>query len=419
MVSHHSQVAKKPTPAATTQSVETSTKQETFSKLTPVYAASPRGAAERVRARYRGMDWVKKEVVTTKKVVQEVVQPEVLAQAAARVTPAQPQGPSVAERIAAELAAHGHVAQEPAMITTTVTETVKTTDTIHEITPVDSLGHALSATQRDLLQQQFKTALAHEAKHSHRKQARKHVVDKVKHHAKRAKSPRSILAVFLFGMILAGAYATIDSFSINQQARLALAEQATEAAVQAETTTTPTTTTEETTDEGDMVPGNASTEPTTRTATSHSVAPDLAKTIKIPKLGINAPVISVGLTSTGAIDTPKNIWEAAWYNGSAKPGQDGAVFMDGHSSANGGALFGHLDRLVKGDTIQVAKGDGTVITYKVVNTAIVDKDAVDMRAMLKPYGGASKGLNLITCEGDWISSERTLTKRVLIWTEQV
>jgi len=42
-----------------------------------------------------------------------------------------------------------------------------------------------------------------------------------------------------------------------------------------------------------------------------------------------------------------------------------------------------------------------------------------MRAMLSPYGGASKGLNLITCEGDWINSERTLTKRVLVWTEQV
>src|SRR3546814_5273495 len=47
---------------------------------------------------------------------------------------------------------------------------------------------------------------------------------------------------------------------------------------------------------------------------------DLARTIRIPKLGIDASVVSVGLTPDGAVDTPRNIWEAAWYNGSAKPG---------------------------------------------------------------------------------------------------
>jgi hypothetical protein len=43
--------------------------------------------------------------------------------------------------------------------------------------------------------------------------------------------------------------------------------------------------------------------------------------IKIPLLGINAPVESVGLTKKGAVDIPQKFTNAAWYNLGTYPGQ--------------------------------------------------------------------------------------------------
>lgn len=412
---HAHSASQKPATAAKAQHVAASEKKDSFSKLTPVYAPTPRVAAERIRARYRGMDWVKTETVK-KNVVKQVVAVEPPKEVVEEIIESQAVAPNIAERIAAELAENA----PKTTITTTVTESVKTTET-YKPAVTSTVGHSLSANQRSLLQQQFQKAVVRDAKHGQRAEIPKRVATKVRHHAKKAKNPRTVVAMFLVGVIFAGVYATVDSFIINQQAKQALAEQANQAqqAVQGATTTTTTKPVTTPTEEGNMVPAGATDAPTGRSASSHSVAPDLARVIKIPKLGINAPVISVGLTGDGAVDTPKNIWESAWYNGSAKPGENGAVLINGHSSANNGALFGHLERLEVGDTMQLEKGNGEVLTYRVVNKAIVPKDQVDMRAMMKPYGGASKGLNLITCQGSWVSSEQTLTDRILIWTEQI
>lgn len=98
------------------------------------------------------------------------------------------------------------------------------------------------------------------------------------------------------------------------------------------------------------------------------------------------------------------------------------MFIDGHSSGSTReGLFGSLDKLVNGDTMQIEKGDGTKLTYRVVHTETVDLDKVDMKKALLPYGNATRGLNLMTCTGSWIDNGdgRTLDKRVLVYTEQI
>lgn len=408
-------MAKKPViaptvaPIAPRHSSRPSGSVQSVSKL-----AAHAGAANGRAHNQHGMDWVHRPV-RKKKLVAVKPQPVVVEPPVAP----EPPKPSVAELMAAELAGVGHVTHTPVESVAAATRVIEH-HSAHHTAAASATAHRLTEEQREMLRNQFKHAVERETKHATHHQRRRHVAERVRHHARKAKSPRTVVAVFLFGVILSGLYATIDSFNINQQARQALAQQAAEA--EAKTSQEPTKTADTTAEKSDtsQVPGeNTSGAPTDKTVSSYNVPADLARFISIPKLGIHAPVISVGLTSTGAVGTPSNIWEAAWYNGSAKPGQDGATFIDGHSSASGGALFGHLEKLVNGDTIKIERGDGTIITYKVVKTAVVDKDQVDMRAMLTPYGGASKGLNLITCEGDWINSERTLTKRVLVWTEQV
>jgi LPXTG-site transpeptidase (sortase) family protein len=145
----------------------------------------------------------------------------------------------------------------------------------------------------------------------------------------------------------------------------------------------------------------------------------IPKTLTITKLGINASIESVATTTSGAMGVPSNIWNAAWYNKSAKPGQPGAVFVDGHSSSTDGALFGKLNTLAKGDIINVTRNDDIVINYKIVSINVVNRNDVNMSSMLKPYGSAKNGLNILSCEGKWIPSEETLENRVLVYAVQI
>ncbi len=152
----------------------------------------------------------------------------------------------------------------------------------------------------------------------------------------------------------------------------------------------------------------------------YHVAASLPRALYISKLGIAARVLPMGVNPDGSVQAPLNIYDSGWYSGSVQPGQIGAVFIDGHASGpTHFGLFGNLYKLTVGDTLQIEKGDGTRLTYKVVHTEVVDKDKVDMKSMLLPYGKALRGLNLMTCAGEWVQNGKTLSQRVLVYTEQI
>jgi LPXTG-site transpeptidase (sortase) family protein len=155
---------------------------------------------------------------------------------------------------------------------------------------------------------------------------------------------------------------------------------------------------------------------------NYAVASSLPRALYIDKIKVAARILPMNVNPNGSVQAPVNIFDAGWYTGSVKPGEIGAMFIDGHSSGNTHeGLFGNLDKLIVGDTLQVEKGDGTRLTYKVVHTAIVDKDAVDMHQMLLPYGNVQRALNLMTCIGSWVTANKTetLTQRIEVFTEQV
>lgn len=156
------------------------------------------------------------------------------------------------------------------------------------------------------------------------------------------------------------------------------------------------------------------------TIKNYKVAADLPRVLYIDKLKITARILPMGVNTDGNIQAPVNTNDSGWYTGSVKPGELGAMFIDGHASgASREGLFGSLDTLVIGDTLQVEKGDGSRLKYRVVHTETIDLANVDMRQALQVYGGAARGLNLMTCSGTWISGGKTLSKRVLVFTQQV
>ncbi len=138
--------------------------------------------------------------------------------------------------------------------------------------------------------------------------------------------------------------------------------------------------------------------PDTKTFSEYTVAPDLARYIEIPKLGIVARVSQTGITSKGALGTPDNAYDAAWYTGSVKPGQTGATLIDGliTGSDNKPAIFSDLLRLTTGDLIQIVRGDGSVVNYRVVGAQTYNVNELSMQTALTSAVAGKSGLNLVS-----------------------
>lgn len=154
---------------------------------------------------------------------------------------------------------------------------------------------------------------------------------------------------------------------------------------------------------------------------SYTVAADLPRAIYITKIGVAARLLPMGVNSDNSMQAPINTNDAGWYTGSSKPGQGGAMVIDGHASQTGThyGLFGNLEKLVNGDKITVEQGDGTRFTYRVVHTEDVPESQVDMSKVMQPYGTATQGLNLITCAGEWVKGGSTLDHRILVFATPV
>lgn len=153
---------------------------------------------------------------------------------------------------------------------------------------------------------------------------------------------------------------------------------------------------------------------------AYTVASDLPRIINIPAINVTARVRTVGVNSRGDIDTPKNLNDTAWYDGSSKPNQEGQVFIDGHTSfsRNIAAAFNDLNKVRDGDQIFIETGNGAKFRYRVTGVETVDANKVDMGKVLNTQDGAHKGLTLMTCTGTFNYRTQTADKRLIVYAVQ-
>jgi hypothetical protein len=206
------------------------------------------------------------------------------------------------------------------------------------------------------------------------------------------------IAVVMIGL---GTYATFVGWHTNHIVQV----QATKLTQQANKATT-----------GQNTTALSTVKPTQAVVASYIVAPNLPRYLIIPKLGVYSRVISVGVTATGALGTPNNVYDTAWYNESAGPGQSGAMLMDGHvSSWTVPGVFYAIKTLVAGDAIEVERGDGTTFTYKVVSSQVYSSKSVNMTAAMTAIVPGQPGLNLISCTGDVIPGTSEFNERIIVF----
>ena len=235
-----------------------------------------------------------------------------------------------------------------------------------------------------------------------------------RHTKHRSKLQLSLTALAII-MIITGAYTTLVGFRANHLVQVqadTLTKEANQAAVNPKTTATSSS--------AAAAPALSTVNITTSDLSNYVVAPKLPRYIIIPKLGVYARVLSVGVTSTGALGTPSNVYDTAWYNESAEPGQPGAMLIDGHvSSWTANGVFYGIKTLVAGDIIKVESGDSTIFTYQVVKSKVYSSGNVDMAAAMTPVDPGTPGLNLITCTGDVIPGTSEFNERIVVFATQI
>lgn len=165
----------------------------------------------------------------------------------------------------------------------------------------------------------------------------------------------------------------------------------------------------------------SSVKPKAQAVASYTVPATDPKYLIIPTIGVNeARIMRLGLTSNGQIGVPDNIYDTGWYDGSAKPGQSGAMFIYGHvSSWTANGVFYNLKTLVPGNLVTIVRGDNTTYRYQVVSTKIYQYNNVDMSQVLAPIDSNEPGLNLMTCAGQVIKGTSEFNERLVVFTSLV
>jgi LPXTG-site transpeptidase (sortase) family protein len=142
-------------------------------------------------------------------------------------------------------------------------------------------------------------------------------------------------------------------------------------------------------------------------------------TLSIPSINVNAGIRAMGLESDGKMAVPNNYTEVGWYSLGTKPGRTGNAVLGAHvdNGAAIGGVFKNLKKLTIGDDIYVKDEQGKTLHYRVVERKVYDYRHRDTSEV---FGATNKAmLNLITCHGNWLSSENTYDQRLIVFAELV
>src|SRR5712692_10375393 len=165
--------------------------------------------------------------------------------------------------------------------------------------------------------------------------------------------------------------------------------------------------------------GDASVKPTP--------APWQPARLNIPAIHIDAPVMNVGATASGAMDAPTSnaihstYWTSVfWYDLGAAPGQAGNAVIAGHVDRVGGdpAIFWSLSHLTPRDKIFVVTVGGQQLQFVVDRTVNYKANAPSQDVINAVFGPTIEHhLNLITCSGVWTGNG--YDQRLVVFTTQV
>ncbi|WP_440070919.1 class F sortase [Streptosporangium sp. OZ121] len=138
--------------------------------------------------------------------------------------------------------------------------------------------------------------------------------------------------------------------------------------------------------------------------------------LAIPKIGVLAPLMALGVDSKREIQTPplSRPNQAGWYKHGPIPGQQGPSVVLGHvNTKKGAAVFSRLKEVKRGDKIKVSRSDGSLAEFTVDGVEQVSKAAFPSKRVYGNTGEAT--LRLITCGGVYNSRTGHYTDNIIVY----
>ena len=141
--------------------------------------------------------------------------------------------------------------------------------------------------------------------------------------------------------------------------------------------------------------------------------------LKIPKIWVDTDIIDIGITPTGALDTPKDIKHVGLYSLWTIPWEKGSAVINGHYGwiNKKPAVFNNLSKLKKWDEIYFHDKNGNIITFIVNKIKIYDQYEVTTDIFNSNDWKAH--LNIITCEWVWDKTKKSYNNRLVVFSDKL
>jgi len=135
--------------------------------------------------------------------------------------------------------------------------------------------------------------------------------------------------------------------------------------------------------------------------------------VRIGQIGLEAPVISVGVDEQNEFDVPAAD-SVGWYQHSPAPGNEtGSSVLAAHVDYGGreGAFF-NLEDVTAGQLLEVEMADGSVLSYEVTESVLYDKQELPAEELFRK--GGDPVLQLITCGGTFDREQRSYRGNLVV-----
>jgi len=120
--------------------------------------------------------------------------------------------------------------------------------------------------------------------------------------------------------------------------------------------------------------------------------------LRIPSLQVDAPVGPVGTLPDRSVEVPDRWEEVGWFDGGARPGEDGPAVLLGHVDSKAGpAVFVRLPQVEVGAVVEVVDAEGGVTRFAVDRVEQHPKTRFPTEAVYLP--ALRPELRLVTCGG--------------------
>ena len=151
-------------------------------------------------------------------------------------------------------------------------------------------------------------------------------------------------------------------------------------------------------------------------ASSHTAAPFVPARVRVPRIGIDAPVVPVTVRPDGLLAVPADVRTVGWWSaGAPAAASAGTVVLAGHvdSARQGSGAFFSIRALEPGDRVILSSTTGRTTAYTVAARRQYPKNALPAGQVFGQ--DTTSRLVLVTCGGSFDRATRHYSDNVVVY----